>query len=605
MKTYEYKISKEPLLSRIPGLFAYISYNSLGEAELHKATDSSDGCYGKIVEDIKLPDDVGCELINGDESIILNGEQIYSYRTLIDYYYKFKDVLDETHPFISFINEGIGKKKVPDEMFDRITQDLVPTYIYLATARSKYEWFVKRKKLCDAYETGMQNDPEYVYDGDICCACEEYERSGGDEMKDLLEEYVEEAEQTANRFLNYASSGTSKLNFNIFLTASLNDLGMVSVYIDKWKAGERYNIGDLVFYDGNTYICRQDTTGFWNEDLEELQFDVEAFELIKNTAAGDIPSDADELTHYKESYPEQGLYGTSFKGIGNNYTVEGTTDSKLKTLRRYKDYTDSAGNVQKPSSGYDWLYYYRVGEVTSYTTANDDLGNIMHMGDIMENGNDLYAYGDMITNILLEHTEEDGYTIKFEYVLGAHLIADYDGSEPDDDGNMRYYFSNFDYDENDLYHGVKYVEIYKVDEDSEIITEFTNEDGSVNDTKFQSYVNSDEEYKYDNKKYEFSTSLSSESYNADINNTLVRVPSIVSEFSATIENKVDYEYNRIFRNDYYAGITYSPTTDIDIYIERGNAAALERHIKLGEIKTLEDMEWYANGGFFNITETTS
>lgn len=603
MKTYEYKISKEPLLSRIPGLFAYISYNSLGEAELHKATNSLDGCYGKIVEDIKLPDDMSCELINGDETVTLNGGQIYSYRTLIDYYYKFKDVLDETHPFISFIDEGIGKKKVPDEI--RNECDLAPAYIYLATARSKYEWFVKRKKLCDAYDTGMQNDPEYVYDGDICCACEEYERSGGDTMMNLLAGYVTEAEQTASRFLNYASSGTSKLNFNIFLTASLNDLGMVSVYIDEWKAGERYNIGDLVFYDGNTYICRQDTTGFWNEDLEELQFDVEAFELIKNTAAGDIPSDADELTHYKESYPEQGLYGTSFKGIGNNYTVEGTTDSKLKTLRRYKDYTDSAGNVQKPSSGYDWLYYYRVGEVTNYTTANDDLGNIMHMGDIMENGNDLYAYGDMITNILLEHTEEDGYTIKFEYVLGAHLIADYDGSEPDDDGNMRYYFSNFDYDENDLYHGVKYVEIYKVDEDSEIITEFTNEDGSINDTKFQSYINSDEEYKYDNKKYEFSTSLSSESYNADINNTSVRVPSIVSEFNATIENKVDYEYNRIFRNDYYAGITYSPTTDIDIYIERGNAAALERHIKLGEIKTLEDMEWYANGGFFNITETTS
>lgn len=602
MKTYEYKISKEPLLSRIPGLFAYISYNSLGEAELHKATDSLDGCYGKIVEDIILPSTY--TLQTEDETIILNGGQAYSYRTLIDYYYKFKDKLGEDNDFIKFINKGIGKKKVDDdETFDRTECDLVPTYIYLATARGKYEWFVKRKKLCDAYNTGMQNDPEYVYDGDICCDCEEYERSGGDKMKDLLAKYVTEAEQVANEYLGYALDGSSNLRLNVFLTASLNDLGMVSVYIDEWEAGVRYNKGDLVFYDGNTYVCIQETTGFWNEDLEELQFDIDSFRLIKDTADADIPSDTDELKLYETNYPEQDFYGIKFKGEDENYIISGTTDSKLKTLRRYKDYSDSAGNMQKPSDGYDWLYYYRVNQVAEYTTSNDDLGNILHMGEDMTNGNDLYAYGDIITNISLIHDEENGFILKFEYILGAHLKADFVEMKKDDDGNELYYFENLQYDESDLYHGVKYTESYKVDEDSEIVEDFVNENNTIKETKFQEYVEGVDEF--NNKKYEFDTSRSMESYEKSINNTSSRVPSIISEFSAIVENKVDYEYNRIFRNDYYAGITYSPGTDIDVYIERGNAAALEKHIALGEISSLDDLQWYKNNGFFNVVNTTA
>ena len=58
MKTIEYKVSFEKMISRLPGLFAYLDSDDFGVVSLHKATDSLDGCWGKIVENIKLPSDV-------------------------------------------------------------------------------------------------------------------------------------------------------------------------------------------------------------------------------------------------------------------------------------------------------------------------------------------------------------------------------------------------------------------------------------------------------------------------------------------------------------------------------------------------------------------
>ena len=43
MRTIEYKVSYENMISRIPGLFAYLDSDEFGNLSLHKATDSIDG----------------------------------------------------------------------------------------------------------------------------------------------------------------------------------------------------------------------------------------------------------------------------------------------------------------------------------------------------------------------------------------------------------------------------------------------------------------------------------------------------------------------------------------------------------------------------------
>ena len=60
MKTIEYKVYYEKMISRLPGLFAYLDSDEFGTVSLHKATDSLNGCYGKLVENITLPQGVNC-----------------------------------------------------------------------------------------------------------------------------------------------------------------------------------------------------------------------------------------------------------------------------------------------------------------------------------------------------------------------------------------------------------------------------------------------------------------------------------------------------------------------------------------------------------------
>lgn len=618
MKTFCYQIHREQLVSRIPGLFAYISYDTNGKAEIHKATDSIDGCYNKIIENIKLPS--GYTFTVNEENVTLNEGETYPYCILMEYYYNCKSSETENNnEFVQFIDKGIGKRYISETDFPRDEYDLVPDYIYIATAKRQYNELYRKKRLCEAYEEGLKNGMEK--DQNICCECEEYERMGGDKMIDLLKGYIEEANSIAKEFYSYISDNELKLHFNINLNTTYNDIGLLSEYIDNWEAGVKYNPGDLVFYQENSYVCTKETTGYWDEETETLLFpykingndDNNCFELIKNIAKDNpIPSDADEYeTYYGDKFEDKNTEGIDVMG---DIVISGNTDSKLKSLRRYKSYTDVNGNELRPDYGYDWLFYYRIGMVTNYSTLNDDLGNISFDEEPVEGEvcKTLYAYGDAIINITIpeDNAKNGKFELKIEYIIGAHLVATCVEIKTDDDGNKIYKFEDFKIDEEDVYHGVKYVDTYNFETDSEIAEDFLiiTEDGTntvvtgVDTAKFNEYVNG--ETSSDNKKYEFITSKSMQTHDKNINGSIATVASIISEFNVTVKNETDYEYNRIFRTDYYNGITYDPNTNVDVFINRGNAAAIEKHIKLGEIKTLDDMLLYANGSFFRIENTS-
>lgn len=57
-----------------------------------------------------------------------------------------------------------------------------------------------------------------------------------------------------------------------------------------------------------------------------------------------------------------------------------------------------------------------------------------------------------------------------------------------------------------------------------------------------------------------------------------------------------------FREEYKFGISVIENVDSDIYIDRGINAAFEKHLKLGEVTSLEALEQYGNG-YFKIMES--
>ena len=138
--------------------------------------------------------------------------------------------------------------------------------------------------------------------------------------------------------------------------------------------------------------------------------------------------------------------------------------------------------------------------------------------------------------------------------------------------------------------------------------------------KFDEYVKGyfDREYKPDDmteedtdapyyyrlyEKMEFYTGNNIYSYNIRIGNRINKVPFLRTNFTTTVDiTHVDIEERPLIRYDYYNGVSFQPSVNEDVYIERGVTQAFEKHIKFSEIKTFEDLENYANGGFFVISK---
>ena len=58
MNTFKLDVSIEDFVCRLPAMFPYLEWNEDGSVEVHKATDSPYGCYGKVVDNMHMPQGV-------------------------------------------------------------------------------------------------------------------------------------------------------------------------------------------------------------------------------------------------------------------------------------------------------------------------------------------------------------------------------------------------------------------------------------------------------------------------------------------------------------------------------------------------------------------
>lgn len=578
----------EPFISRIPGLFAYTQKNGAGISELHKASDREGGCYGMIPENLRLP----VPLPTGDK----DGE-VVSYRTMMYYYYKYRPLLPDSNPFIQFVERGIGKRKI-DGFTDE--QDLVPSYFYLSFAKNEY---LKMSQMKLMHEYYLKSDDKS--NRNLILKSQEYERSGGDKMMDLLKGFIDEASAIADEFYGYSEGlqDTEKNSWHIplLLNSDIEDEGMLSPCIEEWNPKKVYYRGDIVYYNYHSWLCIKETSGMIDPDCNLKVFDTNSF-IIND--AYKFPILKIQGIDWDGNATGQAGYSSAFNisfpiklvaDADTDYTISGITDSKLTGLRRYSSYINNATNAQEePEEGTDWMFYYRVGYVCDYETSNDNLGNIMHQGPDMENGDDLYAYGDVITAITPNQGDR---TITFEYWIGAHLKADFIRMEEDQDGNKLYYYGKFRIDTKTSmgkYHGVKYTETYIYDEGSDL-------DNLVNSGTFDQYISGDNDDS-DNTKYEFRKGVETTiEHNRYTDGSELFNQYDATHFEVLVENKPDYIYAQLYKKEYLYGI-HDIKKDVDVFIDRGNNALFEKRMKLLELQSVSDLEKYANGGFFSIQQ---
>lgn len=605
MRTIQYRVPIEKMITRLPGLFAYLGEDGYGNIVLHKATESLNGCYGKIVENIVLPENVNLEY----DGVKLNEGEVYSFRTLITYYYMFKDNLEETNPFRLFIEKGIGKIKVDTTNFKKGVA--TPEYVYLSNVRQLYNQLVKMSHQCKLYQQHISNDVN------LCCICEKYDNMGGDGFKDYIYGLISKAEKIANEYYKCAVKDNHlTLDFDIDIMCSEKDYGIMSSYMPQWLPYKKYYKGDKVYYDGKIWSCIAETTGRFDDHEHRVVFDEKSFEEYSYSIDDDTSQD----------------------------TINGQTDSKLCDLRRIVTYRNEDNEAEVPESGYDWLFYYRKGNVVNVNTLTDENGNILSYkyakDGIMvaaKSGDDLLAYGDVITDIKLDITKK---TIEFNYVQGVRLQCEdkykiIDGEkiiwrklEPlencdegisyseiytynegsdlenfkeggtDENGKTIYNFSNGMYqhkvNSEDIITSSKFEELPPNEQDNYTLIKYS----------FEYYITGKCDIALKNYKFEFVTSNNTITYEKVIGNQEANIVSILTDFNIYRKNNYDnYMNSENIRYDFYNGISYSPSVKHDVNINRGSTAVFQKHIALSEIKTLNDLTEYKNGSFFNITKT--
>jgi len=588
MRTFKKTICTEEFVSRIPGLFPYLEFNEFGIPVKHKATDSIDGCYGKMIPDLMI----------SDEKI--------PYRSLMRDYYEGELDPEKDKDKIETVMKGIGRIDIPEtfNVDDTVypfteAQTLVPEFIYAAEAKSMLSELYVLKKSCEIYNRGG-----LLASKSLCCDCDKFKKMGGNTMIVFLEKIaIPNAEQWAEDLFKESFDDT-QYYINISLTGNYEDIGYLTPYPYKnvciFNGGS--NTETPISTEKRKYIITISKNEYDSlDDTEKSKYG--KYHFVKGFNGSSIL--VGDNVSYVNDDAYQGLnddnkakyndYITYVKISDDNIDEEGYTDSKLKSLRCYTTYMNDDNVYEQPDEGEDWLFFYSKGYVANYEAIKDENGNISTLDespvDIDSGGYavNLAVYGNIITNITRNTNDR---SITFEYYINAHLKAKKkDGGE----GNITYYEFPFKYCDG----GVKQTETYYYAEGGEI-------DGMSNDD-FDHYIDISDEDNYTDRRFEnrkcaFSTLNSLSETERRIYDKNVSITNIQSKFEYTRENTVEVYNADVFKEDYLMGVHFKPMVENNINIKRGNNSAFERHIRLGEVKTLEDMENYMNGSFFNIQQ---
>lgn len=373
---------------------------------------------------------------------------------------------------------------------------------------------------------------------------------------DLVQRNICKEEYTSRKQDNWGQIEGDSLHFFISLTQSYQDMGIYSVNAPDYVLGETYHKGDIVSFEGRTFQLLDDEfAGYYDEEYEELYFDEPDEEGNLFDKDGKFLG-----THWVETSSKD--YSETISDSGVEYTkqdiiyngeITAVTDSKLTSLRRSKKPTNEDGTEVLPdaTSNEDWQILYKPDLILNIQGTTEQY---------IENGKrkarTINATGDMVKSIDVNSGE---HTITFTYVIGMELedetLTPIDGT------------------------GVEYKETYVYDE---------------------------EEYQFDGD-YEnvtmenlgkFTTTYSKFYEERNIGGRDLSISYINSEISFKDESYGGY--GNIFKKEYLMGTTYRPKVEANIFVDRGNNSCFEKHIALGEVKNLQALLDYRNGGFYSI-----
>lgn len=616
------RICIEESISRIPALFAYLEYTEDGGSVIHRASDSPDGCYGRVIEAVRIPDGVGLSVRQQEEPFeeteIVKAADVLTYREMMNLYREYErmdNVVDDS--FIKFVKRGIGEidiieyatekgvieeKDTPFGKCDNFSVNplvtttnadgwiKVPQKIYLSQVMDFIFFLKKIRAACRIAEATKANGE---MDVEACCLCEDYEKYGGDTMYNLLIELSQEFVQRSEEYYSYACHGGGKYGICVPLFAHIKDIGVMDVYVDEVTEGT-YRDGNIVTHtdydlDGNRTDIK---TLVINGDADISVSGCDKIIDLDPTENGLYDSDKNLLASVCQRRPED------IADIeGKNVSIKARGKSRLQSLRSGKSYVDASNQVIEPEDGSDWLWYYKIGQ-------SHNVREVEYDGD----GKYSSYHCDYISSI--EYNTAYG-VVRFTYYINSLYKK----------VNDKWTYDNTD--------AMKFVEEHKVYDKETWDMAYTTTTTAGADTDFNEMINGsdigmlttgddDENTRcvYPDATFPFDTSSETERRDVPMGDSDVNYDYESADYELSVRHEPfepfedcyceysEYLTSPIFKRTDLMGVVFKPDVHDDVYIQRGDNAAFERHIRLSEIKTLDDLMDYSNGGYYAVEQLT-
>ena len=416
------------------------------------------------------------------------------------------------------------------------------------------------------------------------------------------------------------------------------------------------NASNMLYYTYDSEIRSGDTIDLVPSDVAVLSSSTEYFDnkpFIKVTCPFEVELySADEINGRTVSkLADLRLYDVLTDDIGND--IDGIYPINTAEIMNYQ-----------PPEGTELEPLYQVGNTTNiarFSKTVDDLDNIegnepknYFVGDIIKEMKFYYKEYDetipeeTIVDILLESGDTYSIKVKGKYIdttvtsgytsLSAITASTKAKVELEEDEtethvfyndifcDVTYYIGatlrrkngenyNLCYEDQINNYGVEYVETVQfVKENREyylrkpqninnVIPSRVN-DVSGHSISYPIYVYKMEqllEHVYDSQ-YDSSYEVPMANFRLDINIFSGNCDTFSQKYSEDMAKHNDLQVFPTFREEYRFGVSVIENVDSDIYIDRGINAAFEKHLKLGEVTSLEALEQYGNG-YFKIMES--
>ena len=417
-----------------------------------------------------------------------------------------------------------------------------------------------------------------------CCECEKYDKLGGStikgKIKEFLDRYQSNIESSVQIYeLDPSIGNRTTINIPILLQTSIQDLGEFSILSEDWEPGVEYKSGNVVMYNNNVWEkIEGGADGHYSDTFKEMYFsnlnDLSYYDKLSyEDTEGGLSSGITDQTNGWILY---NLDNSSY-----NLYCDGHTESKINSFKRENELlVDNVGN--KLNGIYDgrvtqfcWLDLPFFPNTTyDLTKINDNTfwGNLLTK---ME-----FYYEDLSNQTVILTTQDFKTKTCIESI--KHLIDNYGNSSVNKVIKCKITYNIgciIEVSENEIFsiegeEGIEYVDT---------VTLVPSQEAYYVDSKNFVLVN------YYDMVWDKITYVS--------NGTEISVNKSYFKYKVKSEVQNGFINAPIVKEEYKIRTSSLENIDSNIYIQRGRSRALDNHLKLLEVKSLNSLINYGNSQF--------